>query len=253
MKKKILLIGSTGILGRYYARELKKKYELIQADLNLKNDKKKKSYSLDISNESNVEFVFNDIKKKYGYLDFLINNSALTTEMAAKLKKTKDLNLKNKKDYFNSEIWNKTLNVNTTGFFYSCKHFILKHHMKNKLQKVINVSSIYGLSSPHHEIYDNESFFSSISYTASKSGVVGLTKWLSTKYVKEKTLFNTLVPAGVYNNHKKRFLKKYEKLVPINRMAIEKEIFSGVEFLLNENNTYFTGQCLEIDGGFRAW
>ena len=49
--------------------------------------------------------------------------------------------------------------------------------MIKKITKIINIGSIYGSFSPHHEIYKNEDFFSSISYTASKSGIIGLTKW----------------------------------------------------------------------------
>ena len=74
------------------------------------------------------------------------------------------------KDEFNVDNWKKTLDINLTGTFLSIKYF-LKHHLnKDVTQKIINIGSIYGVVSPHHEIYKNQNFSSSIGYTASKSG-----------------------------------------------------------------------------------
>ena len=56
--------------------------------------------------------------------------------------------------------------------------------------------------------------FSSISYSASKAGIVGMTKWLATKYAIENTNFNIISPAGVFNHQNKKFIKKYSELVP---------------------------------------
>ena len=93
--------------------------------------------------------------------------------------------------------------IDLTGTFLSIKYF-LKHHLnKDVIQKIINIGSIYGVVSPHHEIYKNQNFSSSLGYTASKSGLIGMTKWLSTKYSSEKILCNIISPSGVYNKQKK--------------------------------------------------
>lgn len=120
-------------------------------------------------------------------------------------------------------------------------------------QKIINTGSIYGSLSPHHEIYNNQNFFTSLAYTASKSGLIGLTKWIATKYAKDKTTCNMLSPSGVINNQNKAFLNDYSKLLPIGRMAKKNEIYGLLEFLISEESNYINGQNILIDGGFSAW
>jgi 3-oxoacyl-[acyl-carrier protein] reductase len=244
--KKICLIGGTGILGKFFVSQLSKQNELHVADINLLNSKKSKklfTYKLDLNNEKNVEEFFFKTKKKP--FDILINNSAFTTEMAARQK----LDTNN----FSTEIFDKTIQTNLKGFFLSCKNFIKYHHRKNIDQRVINVSTIYALNSPHHYIYKNEKFFSSISYSASKAGVVGMTKWLATKYAKENTNFNTISPGGVFNNQSKNFLKKYIKLIPKNKMASESQVYSVIKFLISKEADYVVGQDILVDGGFSVW
>ena len=216
--KKICLIGGSGVLGRHFVKKLRANNELHVADIGLKNSMQSSklfTYYLDLNNEKSVEeFFFKNKKKPF---DILINNSAFTTEMAEN------------------------------------KNFIKYHHKKNIDQRVINISTMYALHGPHHTIYKNENFFSSLSYSASKAGIVGMTKWLATKYAIENTNFNTISPAGVFNNQNKRFLKKYSELIPKKKMATQKQIFSAIEFLISKNADYVVGQDIFVDGGFSAW
>ena len=81
---------------------------------------------------------------------------------------------------------------------------------------------------PHHDIYKDEKFFSSISYSTSKAGIIGMTKWLASKFAKENTNFNLISPAGVFNNHTNRFVEKYIKLIPKNKNGDPKaDLFSN--------------------------
>mgnify|MGYP003948968639 FL=1 len=248
--KNILLIGSKGVLGGYFSKKLKKNNILHTADLNNTNYRSKfyNTYRIDVSKENEVEKLLKNIKSSHGRLDILINAAAFTTEMMQKSKyKTK------KKDFFNSEIWNLTINTNLSGIFFACKYFIKYHHIKKKDQRIITFSSIYGNLSPHHNIYKNEKFFSSIGYTAAKSGILGLNKWLSTKYAVEQSFFNTISPGGVLNKHNSRFKKNYSNLVPINKMANPSQIYSVVNFLLSRDSDYVVGENINVDGGFSAW
>tara|TARA_A100001035_G_C27702983_1_gene463426 strand:- start:29 stop:787 length:759 start_codon:yes stop_codon:yes gene_type:complete len=248
--RRILLIGGSGVLGKYFAEQLSKNNEVHVADIFLKNKKINKNlftYKLDIGKESEVKNFFYNTNKKYGKFDTLVNNAAFTTEMAAKKSKNK------KKDFFSTKVWDQTINVNLKGAFLTCKYFIKYNHEKKIDQRVINIGTIYALNSPHHEIYNNEKFFSSISYTASKAGLIGMTKWLASKYALEKTYFNCISPAGVFNNQTKSFLKNYTKLIPLKKMASQKQIYSAIEFLLSKDANYVVGQNIYVDGGFTAW
>tara|TARA_B100000989_G_C19520952_1_gene464123 strand:+ start:1726 stop:2481 length:756 start_codon:yes stop_codon:yes gene_type:complete len=250
--KKIILIGSEGVLGKHYSLKLQSTASFLAlGDIRIKkqfiNNRIIKK-NLDLKSEKNIERFFIDIKKKFGKFDILINNGALTTEGMKKMK-TK----KSNKDEFNVDNWKKTLDINLTGTFLSIKYF-LKHHLnKDVTQKIINIGSIYGVVSPHHEIYKNQNFSSSIGYTASKSGLIGMTKWLSTKYSSKRVICNIISPSGVYNNQKKNFLKDYEKLLPYKRMAKPDEIYGALKFLISEESNYVTGQNIIVDGGFSAW
>ncbi len=250
--KKIILIGSEGVLGNFYKKKLKSTCDLLVVmDLKAKNVNSKKfiSKKIDISDEREVEYFFKNLKKRHKNIDVIINNAAFSTEFALKKK------IKLNKDFvkFDTKTWNEIIQTNLTAVFYTCRLFFKYFHNKKKLQKIINIGSIYGSHSPHHHIYENQAFFSNIAYTSSKSGLIGLTKWLATKYAKENTNVNLISPSGVYNKQNSKFVKKYLELIPYNRMAKPSDIFGIVDFLISDKSNYITGQNLFVDGGFSSW
>ena len=249
--KKIILIGCSGVLGKYFLKNLKKNSDiLVAADIKIKKNfssKKLVLNKINIENENEIENFLKQIKRKYGNFDVLINNAALTSEGIQKIYKKKY-----SKENFDTTIWDKTNNINLRGTFLACKHFIKIHNSKKK-QKIINMGSIYGSVSPHHEIYKNQNFFSSLAYTASKSGVIGLTKWLGASLAKENTTCNMITPAGVHNKQNKKFLSDYSKLLPFKRMAKASEVYGVLKFLISEDSNYITGHNIFADGGFSIW
>ena len=250
--KKIILIGCEGVLGKFYVKELLKVSKLlVVADVKIKNDSRNKKLiqkKLNLENETEINEFFKNLNTKYGKFDILINNAALTSEGIQSLNKKKYY-----KEDFDTFVWDKTNNVNLRGTFLSCKHFIKYHNYKKISQKIINVGSIYGSVSPHHEIYKNQKFFCSLAYSSSKSAIIGLTKWLAAYLADKKTTCNMMTPSGVYNNQNKQFLKDYSKLLPVKRMAKQEEIFGLLKFLVSEESNYITGQNIFVDGGFTIW
>ena len=105
----------------------------------------------------------------------------------------------------------------------------------------------------HHEIYKNQNFFTSLAYAASKSGIIGLTKWLATSLAEQNTTCNMITPSGVFNKQNKKFLSSYRKLLPFKRMANQSEIYGLLKFLVSKESDYVTGQNLFVDGGFTSW
>ena len=250
-KKKIILIGASGTLGKFFFKKLSKDKDTLLicgADNNLKNNQKSKNktFKLDLTNETEIKNFFKYLKKSYGQFDCLINNAAYTTEAALKENKFK------KKDYFNTNNWTRSLDINLTGTFLSVKYFFEFHNNKKKLQKIISTGSIYGSNSPDHTIYEKENFFSTIGYTSTKSGLIGMNKWLSKKFADQNIRSNLLSPAGVYNKHSNRFLKNYLKNIPLKRMANQKDIYGTLKFLISDDSDYINGENIHVDGGFSA-
>ena len=250
--KKIILIGSEGILGKYYSKNLiRSNKQLVLADIKIKKNLKKGKLikrKLDIENENDVKSFFQEISKVYGKFDVLINNAGLTNDGIQQVKKNQYY-----KEDFDTRIWDKTFNVNLKGTFLTCKYFLKFHNKKTIHQKIINTGSIYGSLGPHHEIYEKQKFFTSLAYSSSKSGLIGLTKWISTKYANDKFSCNMLSPSGVLNDQNKSFLKDYSKLLPVGRMADKKEVFGVLKFLISDDSNYLNGQNILVDGGFSSW
>ena len=126
------------------------------------------------------------------------------------------------------------------------------HNNNKKLQKIITTGSIYGSSSPDHSIYDKESFFTTIGYSSSKAGLIGMNKWLSKKFAQQNIRSNILSPAGVYNNHNARFIKNYLRNIPVKKMANQTDIYGLLKFLISDNSNYINGENIHVDGGYSA-
>ena len=90
-------------------------------------------------------------------------------------------------------------------------------------------------------------------YTASKSGLLGLAKYLSTSFGKNNIRVNCLTPGGVYDGQEKRFVENYRKKVPLGRMAKWDEYNGAILFLSSDASSYMTGSNLIVDGGWTAW
>ena len=123
---------------------------------------------------------------------------------------------------------------------------------------IINISSIYGVVSPDQRIYEfrrkeGVAFNKPVAYSASKSGILNLTRYLATYWAPQGVRVNTLTFAGVANNQPKEFLAGYEPKVPLGRMAREDEYNGAIVFLSSDASSYMTGSNMILDGGFTAW
>ena len=119
---------------------------------------------------------------------------------------------------------------------------------------IIQTSSIYGMSGPDQRIYEGSHYLGTeintpAVYSASKAGVIGLTRYLATYWAKHNIRVNTLVPGGVMSGQNEVFQKKYSERVPLARMAEGSEIASALLFLASDCSSYITGQNIVVDGG----
>tara|TARA_B100000795_G_C22805455_1_gene444535 strand:+ start:4516 stop:5301 length:786 start_codon:yes stop_codon:yes gene_type:complete len=252
-KKKILLFGACGVLGREHAKILSKSgCELVIID-HPKSDvlqyAKKlgvKGLKIDILNEKTL---IKGIKESYKHLkglDAAIYNVAITSEQ-----------LKKDNSFFSFEnyplsLWKKTIDTNLTGSFLFARE-VGKIFKKQNFGNLINISSIYGVVAPDHSIYEGEDFDTFPGYSASKSGMIGLSKWLATRWAKNNIRVNSISPGGIQNKQSKNFVKKYSKRVPLSRMGKKNEITGILIYLISDHSSYCTGQNFIIDGGLTSW
>ena len=88
-----------------------------------------------------------------------------------------------------------------------------------------------------------------VTYSVIKHGLLGMTKYYASLYADKNVNVNMLSPGPIYNNQDKSFVKELIKFIPKKRMGNHQELLSALEFLINIDNTYMTGQNLIIDGG----
>lgn len=246
-KDKIILIsGTSGLLGSSLTKlflELGSK--VIGIDIKKQNIKHKNFFhlSFDISNEKKVKDSLKKIIKQFKKIDVIINNAGIS--FFTKFEQRTKLEM------------NKTFNVNIIGTINLCKnYFILHKKLSLKQCKIINIGSIYGSLSPDFRIYGKKDNFNSEVYGITKAGVTQLTKYLAAMMASNNINVNCMSPGGILNEknkQNKKFINKYSKRVPMNRMAKVNDFHTCILFLASENSNYITGQNILIDGGLSTW
>ena len=240
----VLVTGSSRGLGRSIILEYAKNgYDVV---INYNNSKEEafelKSYvesnykvkvlviKCDISKESEIDSMIEEIYKEFGHLDVLINNASIDLDQ--------DFTLKTKEDFM------KTLEVNLVGTYLLSKKIGLKM-LERKTGNIINISSNNGLDTPYPE---------SIDYDASKAGVISLTHNLANyfgPYIRVNTIcpgwINTDMSRKISNDFKEKELDK----ILLGRFAEPSEIANLAYFLGTDKASYINDSIIRIDGGVK--
>ena len=204
----------------------------------------------DITKKSSLIKASSEIKDKFGIITVLINNAAIDSPPDAPIEETGPF------EEYPEASWDKVMDVNVKGVFLTCQIFgsIMAKHNNGS---IINISSIYGIVSPDQSLYDyrrrrGEVFYKPVAYSASKSALLNLSRYLAVYWAKENVRVNTLVIAGVFNGQDRDFLEAYCKRIPIGRMASHKEYNGTLIFLASKASQYMTGSQVTVDGGWTA-
>ena len=239
--KKIIITGANGFLGKKITNFFKKKrFKLILIDKEkIKKRKNIDTYICDFTDEQEREIIFQIIKKRYKSIDLIINNAGYTGSIKDKgwITNFENQDLNN---------WNKAFEVNLNSIFHLIK--ILKKNLESSKGRGINVGSIYSIRSPNPKLYEGLNMNSPAAYSASKGGLLQLTRWLAIQLA-PKISVNMISPIGIKRNQPKKFFKRYLKNIPMKQMCKEEDILKVISFLSIEAPKIITGQNIVLDGG----
>lgn len=256
----VLITGVSGQLGQVYASEfLSRGAKVVGLDLHcvtgdealkLKYPDNFVQVSADVTVKGSLQSALREISCCFGTPTVLINNAALDSPPSSPPEENGPF-----EDYPESS-WDKVIDVNLKGVYLCCQVFGGAMAMAGK-GSIINVASIYGVVSPDQNLYDfrrrrGEVFFKPVAYSASKSGILNLTRYLAVYWAKKNVRVNTLTIAGVFNHQEQEFLDVYCRRIPVGRMAEENEYNGAMLFLASDASKYMTGSNLVIDGGWTA-
>ncbi len=259
-----IVTGGVGLLGRQFCKTLViagAKVAIVdineQAVTELVNEFKQSSDTVlgipaDITQSDSVKNMLEETMKAFGRVDILVNSAALDPKFDPSQVSAQGANAF---EDFPLEAWKDALDVNLTGMFL-CSQAVTKPMLEQGKGAIINLSSMYGLSAPDQNLYRREGKapqFKPVTYSTTKAGVIGFTKYLAAYYAGKNIRVNTLTPGGVFNDHDEEFTQRYASSSILGRMAEKDEMNGALLFLASDASKYMTGANLVVDGGWTAW
>jgi NAD(P)-dependent dehydrogenase (short-subunit alcohol dehydrogenase family) len=205
----------------------------------------------DVTQRGSIEAGLQQVMSRWGTPHGLINNAALDSPPGASAEENGPF------ENYPETSWDRVMEVNVKGAFL-CSQVIGGAMAVAGRGAIINICSIYGIVSPDQRLYEyraagGAAFFKPVAYSASKSALTNLTRYLATYWADKGVRVNTLTFGGVFNHQDEQFLASYQARVPLGRMAREDEYNGAVIFLISDASSYMTGSNLVIDGGWTAW
>ena len=251
----IVVTGASGQLGTQFCAALQQRgarvVALDQAEQPGRPSESWLPVRADITDRAALERALAAVEASFGVPDGLVNAAALDSPPGAPAGENGPF------ESYPEPSWDRVMDVNVKGTMLACQ--VIGGRMAAAGRgSIINVSSIYGIVSPDQRIYEyrraeGDDFFKPVAYSASKSALLNLTRYLATYWAKANVRVNTVTFGGVFNNQDARFLDGYTARVPLGRMARPDEYNGAIVFLLSDASSYMTGSNLVLDGGWTAW
>ena len=234
--KNIIITGATGGIGNSIIHRLNDYGANILAsgtkDEKLKELKSKfeniKILKFDISQSDKIEEFIENATRELGGIDCIVNNAGITQD---------NLSIR-----MSLEEWKKVIDINLTSTFLMSK-FAIKKMLKNKKGKIINITSVVG----------HTGNVGQANYTASKAGIVAMSKSLAIEYAKKNININCISPGFIKTAMSDKIDDKFKEVIiskiPSARLGEPEDIANAVLFLASDLSDYINGETLHVNGG----
>ena len=235
--KNIIVTGASGGIGNAIIKKLSETGANILASGTRieKLEELKKNFEgikilkFDISQSDKIEeFIENATGELGGSLDGIINNAGITQDNLA--------------IRMSLDEWQKVININLTSTFLMSK-FAIKKMLKNKSGKIVNITSVVG----------HTGNLGQANYTASKAGIVAMSKSLATEYAKKNININCISPGFIKTAMTDKIDDKFKEVIiskiPSARLGEPEDIANAVLFLSSDLSNYINGETLHVNGG----
>jgi len=234
--KNILITGASGGIGK----ELVKKFvslggnvlgsgtKIEKLDLLKKQYPNIKVKKFDMAEDSKIKDFIDSVTLELGRLDILINNAGINMD---------NLSLRMKDDE-----WKKVIDINLTSTFFLSKHAI-KKMLKNKFGRIVNITSVVG----------HTGNLGQANYSASKAGIIGMSKSLAMEYAKKNITVNCVAPGFIVSDMTINIAEKVKMYltsrIPMGKLGTGEDVSNCVAFLSSEQASYVTGETIHVNGG----
>ncbi|ALC81027.1 MULTISPECIES: 3-oxoacyl-[acyl-carrier-protein] reductase [Bacillus] len=186
------------------------------------------AFKADVSSQEEVQKMVKETVGKFGSIDILVNNAGITKDNLLMRMKENE--------------WDDVININLKGVF-NCTKAVTRQMMKQRSGRIINVSSIVGVSGNPGQA----------NYVAAKAGVIGLTKSSAKELASRNITVNAVAPGFISTDMTDKLSDEVQeemlKVIPLARFGEPDDISGVVTFLASEKSAYITGQTINIDGG----
>jgi 3-oxoacyl-[acyl-carrier protein] reductase len=187
-----------------------------------------KILKFDISQSDKIEEFIDNAANELGGLDCIVNNAGITQDNLA--------------IRMSIDEWKKVIDINLTSTFLMSK-FAIKKMLKNKKGKIINITSVVG----------HTGNLGQANYTASKAGLIAMSKSLAIEYAKKNINVNCISPGFIKTAMTDKIDEKFKEVIvskiPSARLGEPEDIANAVLFLASDNSNYINGETLHVNGG----
>ncbi|MDB2389764.1 SDR family oxidoreductase [Alphaproteobacteria bacterium] len=209
------------------------------------------TFVMDVTSETSIVETADKIVDLGLRIDILINNAAINPSASSLLGTVRTTRLEN----FSLDRWNLEVSVGLTGAFLCSKVFGTSMASDGKGGVILNIASDLSVIAPDQNLYRQEGLADDlqavkpVTYSVIKTGLVGLTRYLSSYWADKGVRANALSPGGVYIDQNQEFVTRLEQLIPMGRMAEPDEYIGAIQFLCSDASAYMNGQNIVMDGG----